>query len=108
MPVCPFAVANPKCRVGCGKWTRPVIPNPEFQGEWRPPVIRNPKYSGEWEPKTVPNKHYFSDPAPNRFPKIVKALPWPPHPPFLYSSPRMQWESRFTAWRAGSYLTTSS
>lgn len=37
---------NPKCAEGpgCGDWTRPMKPNPDYKGKWTAPLIDNPEY----------------------------------------------------------------
>jgi calnexin len=52
-------VSNPKCSVGCGPWTHPMIANPEFKGKWSAPLIVNPAYIGEWAPKQIENPNFF-------------------------------------------------
>ncbi len=42
---CLFIIANPACdEVGCGEWSAPEIPNPEYRGKWKAPLIDNPNY----------------------------------------------------------------
>ncbi|CAD5215308.1 unnamed protein product [Bursaphelenchus okinawaensis] len=57
----PKLISNPKCQgiSGCGKWTRPVIPNPAYKGPWSPPRISNPDFKGKWYPRQIKNPHYF-------------------------------------------------
>ncbi|XP_065574575.1 calnexin-like isoform X3 [Artemia franciscana] len=59
-------IENPACESapGCGKWTPPMMPNPEFKGKWRAPLIDNPNYRGKWRPKKIPNPEYYFDPNP--------------------------------------------
>jgi len=45
-----------------GKWSAPMIDNPEYKGEWRAKRIPNPAYKGEWVHPLVPNPDYKSDP----------------------------------------------
>ena len=42
---------NPLCASapGCGAWTRPNMPNPDYKGKWYPPMIDNPAYKGVWQ-----------------------------------------------------------
>lgn len=54
-------IENPKCKIGCGKYTPPLMKNPKFKGVWRPPKIRNPDYQGKWVPRKIPNPKYYSD-----------------------------------------------
>lgn len=54
-------IDNPKCKIGCGKYSPPLMKNPKFKGVWRPPKIRNPDYQGQWTPRKIPNPHYYSD-----------------------------------------------
>lgn len=60
---------NPKCTVGCGKWSPPLIKNPNFV-VWKAPMIKNPKYNGQWKPSQIFNPEYYEDPQPNRFHKV--------------------------------------
>lgn len=60
-------IDNPVClNVGCGEWTRPTIPNPDYKGPWHHPMISNPDYIGEWAPKQIPNPNYFEDDEPHK------------------------------------------
>uniref|UniRef100_A0A7S3NM33 Calnexin n=1 Tax=Aureoumbra lagunensis TaxID=44058 RepID=A0A7S3NM33_9STRA len=63
-------ISNPKCTIGCGEWTRPIISNPNYKGKWSPPMIDNPAYKGEWAPRKIPNPNYHSvqNPAQNLSP----------------------------------------
>ncbi|KAK9831361.1 hypothetical protein WJX81_005717 [Elliptochloris bilobata] len=60
------SIPNLKCKAapGCGPWTRPLKPNPEFKGKWSAALIDNPDYKGPWAPRKIPNPHYFRDDAP--------------------------------------------
>merc|ERR1712072_1056355 len=51
-------VENPKCKVGCGEWKRPMKANPDYKGKWYPPKVKNPAYKGEWKPRQIPNPDY--------------------------------------------------
>ena len=66
-------IENPACESapGCGKWTPPMMPNPEFKGKWRAPLIDNPNYRGKWRPKKIPNPDYYFDPNPFHMSSIV-------------------------------------
>lgn len=44
-----------------GKWTPPLIQNPDYRGMWKPKMIQNPKYKGEWVPSMIPNPSYMRD-----------------------------------------------
>jgi len=56
----PATILNPKCAaVGCGKWERPLIPNPAYKGKWIHPMIPNPDYIGEWSPRMIANPDYY-------------------------------------------------
>lgn len=48
-------IPNPACQEapGCGKWTKPKIPNPGYKGTWKAPMIDNPDYKGPWSPKKI-------------------------------------------------------
>lgn len=52
-------IANPKCTVGCGKWSPPQISNPAYKGKWSPPMIANPAYKGPWSPRKIPNPNLY-------------------------------------------------
>ena len=45
-------MSNPKCAEGpgCGKWKRPMKPNPDYKGKWTAPMIDNPEYKARPEP----------------------------------------------------------
>jgi calnexin len=62
----PNRITNPKCKSapGCGEWTRPNRPNPDFKGKWSAPLIDNPKYKGEWAPRKIANPDFHNDTAP--------------------------------------------
>lgn len=63
----PPLIVNPKCvHNGCGPWTAPTIPNPDYVGPWVPPMIPNPRYAGEWSPRTIPNPAYYEDTTPTQ------------------------------------------
>ncbi|GFR44212.1 hypothetical protein Agub_g5399 [Astrephomene gubernaculifera] len=62
----PPQLPNPRCKVGCGPWRRPLKPNPAFKGAWKPPHIPNPKYKGPWVQKRIPNPDFYTDPEPLR------------------------------------------
>lgn len=68
-------VSNPLCEAapGCGEWTRPRIPNPDYKGKWFAPTIPNPDYKGPWSPRKIPNPNYFEDLQPANLNKIVSA-----------------------------------
>ncbi|PNH11313.1 Calnexin 1 [Tetrabaena socialis] len=40
----PNQITNPKCKVGCGPWRRPVKANPAYKGAWKRPVVSNPAF----------------------------------------------------------------
>jgi len=63
-------IANPACKVGCGKWEHPRIDNPEYKGKWHAPKIDNPEYKGVWRPRQIPNPDFFVDETPSALPKI--------------------------------------
>jgi len=63
-------IANPECKVGCGKWTADQISNPKYKGKWHAPQIDNPAYKGEWKPKQIPNPDHFMDETPALLPEI--------------------------------------
>jgi calreticulin len=44
-----------------GKWSAPLIANPDYLGPWKPKLIANPAYRGEWTPRMVPNPVYVRD-----------------------------------------------
>ncbi|PNW81486.1 hypothetical protein CHLRE_07g357900v5 [Chlamydomonas reinhardtii] len=60
----PNQIVNPKCKVGCGQWKRPLKPNPAYKGVWKPPVIDNPDYKGPWTQRLIPNPDFYEDEAP--------------------------------------------
>ncbi|KAG2434307.1 hypothetical protein HYH02_012329 [Chlamydomonas schloesseri] len=60
----PNQIVNPKCKVGCGVWKRPLKPNPAYKGAWKPPVIDNPAYKGPWTQRRIPNPDYYEDSSP--------------------------------------------
>ena len=63
---------NPLCEdVGCGKWEKPTIPNPDYKGKWKRPMVDNPNYKGEWKPRRIANPDYFEDMEPFRMTPIV-------------------------------------
>ncbi|GIL85126.1 hypothetical protein Vretimale_9965 [Volvox reticuliferus] len=62
----PKQIPNPKCKVGCGPWIRPMKRNPAFKGAWKPPLIKNPAYKGPWVQKTIPNPDFFEVEEPIR------------------------------------------
>lgn len=67
-------IKNPKCiSNGCGKWTPPKIPNPNYIGPWVQPVIPNPNYQGEWVPRMIPNKYYYEDLTPSNL-KLIGGI----------------------------------
>eukprot|EP01102_Stenamoeba_stenopodia_P005620 TRINITY_DN16364_c0_g1_i1.p1 TRINITY_DN16364_c0_g1~~TRINITY_DN16364_c0_g1_i1.p1 ORF type:complete len:521 (-),score=106.95 TRINITY_DN16364_c0_g1_i1:50-1612(-) len=70
----PPEIVNPKCLKGCGKWVRPMRPNPEYKGEWSPRLIPNPNYKGEWIPRMIPNPEYFVDEHPHNFQPAMVAV----------------------------------
>ncbi|CAH0388993.1 unnamed protein product [Bemisia tabaci] len=59
----PAKVENPLCKTapGCGPWSPPIIPNPDYKGPWRAPLIDNPNYKGKWYPRKIPNPEYYDD-----------------------------------------------
>ncbi len=69
----PPMIENPACTSapGCGKWTKPLIPNKAYKGKWEPPLIANKNYKGKWSPKQIPNPSFFEDKAPYRMTPIV-------------------------------------
>lgn len=56
-------IKNPLCEnaAGCGKWSPPMIANPEYKGKWRAPLIDNPNYQGKWAPRKIQNPDFFED-----------------------------------------------
>lgn len=62
----PVSTGNPKCTSapGCGPWTPPMIPNPDYKGKWNAPLIDNPDYIGEWKPQRIKNPSFFVDTTP--------------------------------------------
>jgi calreticulin len=46
-----------------GKWTPPLIQNPDYLGPWKPKMIANPAYRGEWTPRLIPNPVHLADPG---------------------------------------------
>ena len=56
-------IPNPACEelVGCGKWTAPLIHNPNYRGKWSPPKILNPKYDGKWSQRLIKNEKYIAE-----------------------------------------------
>jgi calreticulin len=44
-----------------GKWTQPLIQNPDYLGPWKPKMIPNPAYRGEWTPRLIPNPAHIID-----------------------------------------------
>lgn len=46
-----------------GKWTPPLIQNPNYRGIWKQKMIENPNYNGEWVPKMIKNPNSLSDPG---------------------------------------------
>jgi calreticulin len=44
-----------------GKWTPPLIQNPDYLGVWKPKMIKNPAYKGEWAPRLIPNPSFVID-----------------------------------------------
>lgn len=54
-------IENPKCRLGCGYYTPPMMKNPEYKGRWKAPKIKNPGYKGKWTPRKILNPNYYSD-----------------------------------------------
>lgn len=54
-------VPNPKCvdAPGCGPWTPPSKPNPNYKGPWFAPLIDNPEYKGNWKPAKIANPDFF-------------------------------------------------
>jgi calnexin len=60
-------VDNPQCHEkdgGCGPWSPPLIPNPDYKGKWTAPLIANPAYKGPWKPRQVPNPGHFFEGSP--------------------------------------------
>lgn len=54
-------IENPECEShGCGPWSPPMIPNPDYKGKWSPRKIPNPAYKGPWKPREIPNKNHFT------------------------------------------------
>jgi len=45
-----------------GKWSSPLMDNPEYKGEWKAKRIPNPEYKGEWVHPMIPNPDYKPDP----------------------------------------------
>jgi len=54
-----------------GKWTAPLIDNPEYKGEWRAKQIDNPKYKGPWVHPKIDNPDFAEDKTIGVFPKIA-------------------------------------
>jgi calreticulin len=46
-----------------GKWTAPLIDNPEYKGEWKAKQIDNPDYKGPWVHPEIDNPDYKEDPT---------------------------------------------
>lgn len=44
-----------------GKWTAPMIDNPEYKGEWKARQIDNPNYKGPWVHPEIDNPDYKDD-----------------------------------------------
>ncbi len=44
-----------------GKWSPPMVPNPDFKGEWSPRNIKNPEYKGPWEAPLIDNPEFKPD-----------------------------------------------
>jgi len=44
-----------------GKWTAPLIDNPEYKGEWKAKQIDNPKYKGPWVHPEIDNPDFKED-----------------------------------------------
>jgi calreticulin len=44
-----------------GKWTAPLIQNPDYLGAWKPKMIPNPAFRGEWSPRLIPNPAHVVD-----------------------------------------------
>ncbi|KAJ3251898.1 hypothetical protein HDU77_005559 [Chytriomyces hyalinus] len=65
-------IDNPKCAEvsGCGPWTKPLKPNPDYKGKWKAPIIDNPAYKGVWAPKQIENPAYFEDKEPSNMGQI--------------------------------------
>lgn len=53
-----------------GKWTAPLIDNPEYKGEWKAKQIDNPKYKGAWVHPKIANPEYKEDDTIGIFPEI--------------------------------------
>ncbi len=44
-----------------GKWTAPLIDNPEYKGEWKAKQIDNPAYKGPWIHPQIDNPDFKED-----------------------------------------------
>lgn len=44
-----------------GKWSPPMILNPEYRGEWSPRNIKNPEYKGVWSAPLIDNPEFKPD-----------------------------------------------
>lgn len=64
----PPLVKNPKCKIGCGRFSLPLIPNPNY--EPKKPYKLNPNYTGPWKPRKIPNPDYYKVPSPSQLPSI--------------------------------------
>jgi len=52
-------IENPKCKTGCGPWTRPMKANPAYKGKWSAPMITHPDYKGVWKAKRIENPAFY-------------------------------------------------
>jgi calreticulin len=53
-----------------GKWTAPLIDNPEYKGEWKAKQIDNPAYKGAWVHPQIDNPEFKEDDTIADFPSI--------------------------------------
>ncbi|KAH9552648.1 hypothetical protein CY35_09G077500 [Sphagnum magellanicum] len=45
-----------------GKWSAPMIPNPDYRGPWKVKKIKNPAYKGKWKTPLIANPEFKDDP----------------------------------------------
>ncbi|KAI5953063.1 hypothetical protein KGF57_004055 [Candida theae] len=70
----PPMIVNPKCELGCGPWTPPMVGNGDYIGPWFAPEIENPNYKGIWQPRKIENPDYYELEAPYQMDKPVGGL----------------------------------
>ena len=65
-------VANPRCEEvsGCGRWEKPLIPNPAYKGRYEYRTIPNPAYKGPWIPRIIANPDAYVEERPHNLPAI--------------------------------------